>query len=315
MSAPMAGRSGRGEAAHPTHMAWVHALMGIGLGLFVLLAAFRSTSVELVSIWRASATYDYAWAVIPTLAYLLWHHRGRFSACSPTWSLVGIAAAGACGVTWFVADLANLGVGRQVAFIAAIPCLVLSAVGWRVFGRLAPFLTLLMLLVPSGDLLLPPLKALTVKFIVAAASLARIPYSLDGNVIVVGANRYVVIDDCAGLSYVLTMLFLGLTFGLLMYRSAWKVGLFALLGAGCGIAANGLRVISIVMFDWIQGTRMELSFHMYFQWVAFALALAVLIAVLIRVTPEPQETVNGEPSPVTTAPAGEASWRRSMRRF
>jgi len=202
---------------------------------------------------------------------------------------MGIVATATCGAAWLVFDLLNIGVGRQFALIAAIPCLVLSAVGARAFARLAPFLTLLALLVPSGDFLLPPLKTLTVNILAATAALARIPYSYDGQVIFVGANRYVIIDDCAGLPYLLTTLFLGLTFGLLMYRSAWKVGLFALFGVGCGILANGVRVVSIVMLDWVQGTRMELSSHVLFQWVGFAFAITAMVGVLMWLATEPEE--------------------------
>ncbi len=245
--------------------------------------------MELVSIWSTSTTYSYAWLVLPALAYLLWYHRQRLSADHPTWSLIGIAASATCGVAWLAFDLLNIGLGRQFAFVAAVPCLVLAAVGARVFARLAPFLTLLALLIPSGDLLLPTLKRLTVNILMAGAALAHIPHSHDGQVIFVGVNRYVVVDDCAGLPYVLTTLFLGLTFGLLMYRSAWKIGLFALLGVGCGIFANGVRVVSIVVLDWIQGTRMELSSHVLLQWVGFAFAIVIMVAVLIWLESEPEE--------------------------
>jgi exosortase len=288
-AAATARDDGRGDAAQQVRAGWANALLGIGLGLVVLVFAFQSTAMELVSIWSASTSYEYAWLVLPALAFLLWHHRQRFSADRPTWSLIGIAASAACGVAWLVFDLVNIGVGRQLALVAAIPCIVLSAVGVRVFARLAPSLTLLALLVPSGDFLLPPLKSLTVNIVAAAAALAHIPCSYDGQVIFVGANRYVIIDDCAGLPYLLTTLFLGLTFGLLMYRSAWKIGLFALLGIGCGIFANGVRVVSIVMLDWIQGTRMELSSHVLFQWVGFAFAITLMVAVLMSLASEPEE--------------------------
>jgi len=277
---------GDGEVARRARAAWMGALLGIGLGLVTLVVALRSTALELISIWAGSPTYGYAWLVVPALAYLLWHHRQRFFALRPTWSLAGIAACCACGVAWLASDLANIGLGRQAAFVAAIPSLALAAVGGRAFARLAPFLSLLVLLVPSGDLLLPPLKTLTVHIIAAGAALARIPYSFDGQVIFVGTNRYVVIDDCAGLPYVLTALFLGLTFGLLIYRSVWKIGLFALLGGACGIFANGVRVVSIVVIDWLQGTQMELSSHVLFQWIAFIFAIALLMFVLIRLRPE-----------------------------
>ena len=136
MSAPMAGRRGRGEAAHLTHIAWVHALMGMGLGLFVLLAAFRSTSVELVSIWRTSATYDYAWGrSFQRLAYLLCTSR-RFSACNPTRSLVALRG----GVCVYVArrDLANLAWVAKCVYRPIRPRAFRC--GWRVF-RGWPFLS------------------------------------------------------------------------------------------------------------------------------------------------------------------------------
>jgi len=255
----------------------------------VLIIAFQSTVVELVSIWSSSTSYSYAWLVFPALAYLLWHHRQRFIVDQPTWSFWGIAGAASCGVTWLVFDLLNIGFGRQFAFVAAIPCLVLAAVGRRVFARVAPSLALLALLIPSGDFLLPPLKFLTVNILMAAASLANIPHSHDGLVMLFGSNRYVVIDDCAGLPYVLTTTFLGLTFGLLMYRSTWRVGFFALLGIGCGILANGVRVISIAVLDWIDGTRMELSSHIAFQWAGFAFGIALMFVMLMFFPSEPEE--------------------------
>src|SRR5262249_3035666 len=168
-----------------------------------------------------------------------------------------------------------------------------TAVGSRILTRLMQFLILLVLLVPSDDFLLAPLKILTVNIVVAAAMIVGMPYSVDGSVIFIGANRYVVIDDCAGLPYVLTMLFLGLTFGLLVYRSAWKVGLFALMGIACGIFANSVRVVSIVILDRLQGTRLELPSHVFFQWMAFGLGIAVMVAVLMRVASDPQQAADG----------------------
>src|SRR5215470_11055346 len=123
------------DKANPADAAWAHALTGIGLGLALLLVAFRTTAMELVSIWNTNSTYGYAWLVVPTLIYLVWHHRRRFSSCRPTWSLVGIAGAGCCGIAWLASDLASIGLGRQFSFVAAIPCIVLAAVGSRIFTR------------------------------------------------------------------------------------------------------------------------------------------------------------------------------------
>ncbi len=107
--------------------------------------------------------------------------------------------------------------------------------------------------------------------------------------------------------YVLTTLFLGLTFGLLTYRSAWKIGLFALFGITCGIFANGLRVVSIVLLDWIQGTRAELSSHVLFQWVAFAFAITLMVAALMWLKSEPEE-----PAPLAQTGRGAHGGGRSL---
>lgn len=266
--------------------AWPWALAGVSLGLAALATTYRSTALEMIQLWRVNPTYGYAWAVVPSLAYLLWHHRSRFACVAPAPGIAGIFAGAACGVVWLIAHLANLAVGREAALVAATICLVLAATGWKVFRQLAPFLALLLLLVPAGDLLIPPLKWLTVHTLATASALAAIPHSIDGNVLYTGSNRYVVIDDCAGLPILLSSLFLALTFGLLVYRSVWKIALFALLGIACGIATNGLRVLSIVAVDWVQGTQMDLSSHAYFEWLALALALGVLFAVLAHVMPE-----------------------------
>src|SRR5438270_11311619 len=121
----------RGEAVQQVRAGWRNAFLGIGLGLVVLVVAFQSTAMQLVSIWSASTTYSYAWLVLPAVAYVLWHPRARFFADRPSWSPIGIAASAGCGVAWLVSDLLNIGVGREFALIAALPCLVLSAVGVR----------------------------------------------------------------------------------------------------------------------------------------------------------------------------------------
>src|SRR5437762_2720490 len=205
---------GHGEAAQQVRAGWTNALLGVGLGLVFLVFAFQSTAMQLVSIWSSSTTYSYAWLVLPAVAYILWHHRERFFADRPSWSPIGIAASAVCGVAWLVSDLLNIGVGRQFALVAALPCLVLSAVGARAF---------------------------------------------------------------------------------------------ALFGITCGIFANGLRVVSIVLLDWIQGTRAELSSHVLFQWVAFAFAITLMVAALMWLKSEPEE-----PAPMAQTGSGAHGGGRSL---
>ena len=72
----------------------------------------------------------------------------------------------------------------------------------RCVVRLLPVLALMFLMVPSGDVLRPVLRLLTVKSIVLFASLAGLPHSVDGYSIFIGKLHYFVVDACSGLAYV-----------------------------------------------------------------------------------------------------------------
>src|SRR5690606_14618596 len=116
--------------------------------------------------------------------------------------------------------------------------IAMASLGWKCYWRLFPILALLFLAIPCGDLLQPLLRTLTVRSIELVAALAQLPYTIDGFVVHVGAQRYIVVDECAGLSYVTMAVFLSYSFGLLLYRSFFKVAALALFGGFIGILAN-----------------------------------------------------------------------------
>ena len=137
---------------------WWPLLVAIALGFVAMLIAHSATVAETITTWNRSETYKFAWAVLPTLVYLLWHNRQRLAMLTPSPSASGIVAATACGALWIAGDLLNIAEGRQLALVAAICAVVLAAVGWSVFRALLPFLCLLVFLVPTGRFLLAPLK-------------------------------------------------------------------------------------------------------------------------------------------------------------
>ena len=295
-------RDPRAAAAPAGAEAWTGALIGIGAGLLVLLGAFGATALEIVEVWRSNAAYQHSWAILPTFGYLAWRQRAWIGAATPGWSLTGIGATIVCGGLWLAADLMNLAAGRQMALVAAVPGVVLAAVGWAAFRRLLPYLALLAMLAPAGDVLLPPLKQLTLASAGLLIPATGLPFRADGFAFVAGGLRYVVIDECAGLSYFLLALFIGWTFGLLLYRSFWRVAGFGLLGAGLAVMANNLRILGIVWVDRWRGTQMELSDHLYFQWVALALIVIGLMAAAARLRGDAAASHGRAPE----APAGAA---------
>lgn len=265
---------------------WVTVQTALGLGVLIILFLHADTVRQAVSVWNRSETYSMGWVVLPTLGYLLWHSRERISVRQPVGSIFGVMLAVLFSIAWLAADLMNIAEGRQLALIAILWAVVLAAVGWNAFVVLIPFLALLVFLVPSGGFLLAPLKHITVGFIGILGAIPGMPIATEGFAVYVDSQRYVVIDDCAGLPYLLLGLFLGLTLALLNFRTWWKIALLVVVGGALAILANGLRVVSIVAYDYLTGSELDFEGHVYFGWIANGIGFLVLFLLFSRLAPE-----------------------------
>jgi len=259
------------------------ALLGGIAGAILVCVAMWPTLLEMTTVWRTHEAYQYAWLVLPMVVYLLgWHHRSTGVPIRPQPDLTGIWVVIVAAACWGAASLTNIDVGRHFAFVLALQGVAMSTLGWRSYWKLFPTFGLLFLMVPSGDVLETPLRLLTVKAIESFAVVAHLPHSVEGYVIFIGANRYIVIDECSGLSFVTLGAFLGYCFGCLLYRSFSRIAALAAFGALLGIVSNVIRVNAIVLIDWIRGSQMELTSHGTIQWIALFATLGLLFYVLSR---------------------------------
>jgi exosortase len=270
------------------------ALLYGAIGAVLVLIAMGSTVVEMTAVWHAES-YQYAWLVLPMLVYVVgWHDESLRGALAPQPSATGVWVALGAGLCWGAASLVNLDVARQLALVVALHGVALATLGWRSYRRWFAALALLFFMVPCGDLLLPALRLLTLRSIELVTWIAQLPHVVDGFVISVGARRYIVIDECAGLSYVTLAAFLGYCFGLLLYGSFLRSAGLALAGALIGIASNVIRVNAIVLIDWARDSQLDLTAHGTLQWLMLLAALAVLLYLLARSRPAPGAVAAGE---------------------
>lgn len=284
-------------------MGWGGALMLLAVALAATFFTYATTVTEVTTVWRNSVNYQFCWVVMPVFLYLLWHRRRDFLDCAIGSSLWGIGA-GAMAVTlWLAADILNIAVGRQFALIAIVWALTLAALGTSVFRRALPLLALLLFMVPAGDFLITPLRHLTVNIIGAFATVSGLSFRTEGFAVFIETNRYVIIDDCAGLPYLLMAMFLSMVLALMIYRTWWKIALLTLFGGALAIVGNGIRVISIVTWDHLTGKQMELAGHVYFEWASMAVIFAILFVVFARLDKETH-------TPARDMPAGESALRR-----
>ncbi len=280
------------------------AIAGALIGCAVVIAVMWPTVATLMHTWLVSEPYQYAWLVVPMVVYLLgWHHRQSGVRLDPRPDFAGVGVVVAAAACWGAATLMNVDVGRQVALVLALQGVAMSTLGWRSYWRMFPTLALLFLMIPCGDLLQPALRTLTVHALDAFATVAGMPHRVDGYVIHIGAHRYVVVDECSGLAYVTLATFLGYCFGLLLYRSAWKVAGLALFGATLGVVCNVIRVDAIVLIDWLRDSQMDLTAHGTIQWVALLATLGVLFYVLDRLRPDPTHAAAASASSSPAPPA------------
>lgn len=256
------------------------ALLAGALACALVVVAMGSTVADMAATWANTEAYQFGWLVVPMAVYVIgWYDRAPLALRPDLSGLpVGVVAA----TCWGAATLMNLDVGRQFALVLAVQGIAMSTFGWRAYRQRLPAFALLFLMIPAGDLLQPVLRVLTLKSIELFAILSQVPHRIDGFVVYIGANRYIVADECSGLAYVNLAAFLGYCFGLLLYRSFPRVIGMALAGAAAGFASNVLRVNAIVLTDWWRGSQMDLAAHGAFQWIGLLAALGVLFVLLRR---------------------------------
>ena len=262
----------------------------IAVGLMALV--LWPTALTMLASWRDGEAYQHAWLVLPMFVYLMgWQARDDLLAATPRPDASGIALGVLAALCWCAGELMNVNLGRQFGLVLALQAVAMAAMGWRLYWRYFPMFALLFFMIPSGDVLLPLLRQLTMKEIEWFVSALGLPHQSTGFRLLLGQQRYVVVDACAGLSYVTLTTFLGYCFGLLLYRSFFKVVALAILGGVLGIFSNWLRVDAIVLIDQLRGTQMDLTAHGSIQWLALALTMALLLYVLTRLKHEKPATV------------------------
>jgi exosortase len=258
-------------------------MASLAVGLCVLMVASASTATDLARQWGQTHAYRYAWLVVPMLVYALgWHWRHAVLATCPRPCAAAIGVTAGAAVLWVAADLMNIDIGRQSALLMMVFGVVLAALGTEFIRRWAPALGLLVFLLPNADVLQPALRRATADGLYLTLQVLGLEVHREGLMLSVGANRYFVADGCSGLAYVTLLTFLGYAFGVLLYRSFWRVLALALTGGVLGVLSNLVRVNSIVLLDLWRGSQMDLTAHGYVQWTTLVLAIGLMLLLLAR---------------------------------
>jgi exosortase A len=256
---------------------WRLALPLIVGALVAVLAIHWLTVASIVAIWARSETFAHGFLIVPIVLVLIWQRRQALAALSPTPDALGLVLLGCAGVIWLVADAGEVLVVKQLALVGTIWATVIAILGREVAKTIMFPLGFLVLGVPMGEALIPPLMEWTANFTVTALQITGIPVFREGLFFTIPSGSWSIVEGCSGLRYLIASFTVGVLFAYLSYRRTWKRLLFAALSIAVPIVANGFRAYLIVMIAHLSSNRLAHGVdHFIYGWVFFGLVMLLL---------------------------------------
>lgn len=283
------------------------AMLGIVIGIALLtpFLVFFDTARSIVAIWNSSETFAHGYIILPISLWLIWKRRQTLVTMSPAPCWVAFSLLLICGFGWLLADLGDVQVVRQYAFVAMLPAVAIAMLGLRISGAMAFPLFFLLLAVPFGDVFIEPLINFTADFTVAALQATGIPVLRNGSSFEIPSGSWSVVEACSGVRYLISSVTLGCLYAYLTYTSRVRQILFVLLSIIVPIVANGLRAYMIVMIGHLSGMQLAVGVdHLIYGWLFFGLVMFLMFwlgsfwhedqkaALVISAENQPAETVS-----------------------
>jgi exosortase A len=245
--------------------------------VLAILATYRETAWSMVSTWERSDTFAHGFLIFPFSAYLIWTQRSRLSSLGLQPNPLALVALAIIGFCWLLAILGSVQVFEQVFLVVMIPAAVWAILGNQMVGALAFPLAYLLLAVPFGEALIPPLIDFTADFTVTALQLTGIPVYREGSFFTIPSGNWSVVEACSGLRYLIASFTLGTLYAYLTYRSLKRRLLFIALSVIVPILANGVRAYLIVMTGHLSDMSLAVGIdHLIYGWVFFGLVMLLL---------------------------------------
>lgn len=202
----------------------------------------------------------------------LWVEQRTFAAAVLGWSAVAVGAA-----------MYALGRSQQMFQLEAgsqlfvLPGIALALLGPKSTRRLWFVLAFLVFTVPLPgslmDSLLVPLKEAVSAFVTNVLFAAGLPIARDGVVIYIGPYQMFIADACSGLNQLVALAAIGvLSVHVAEYRSRLLGVLLLAAIVPVAIAANLLRVVTLVLATYFGGDDLGSRLHDYVGFAEIALA-------------------------------------------
>ena len=254
---------------------WEKAIGSVFAAVAILLYIYRDAAVYTVKTWIVNGTYTHGFLIFPISIWLIWRKRASLPDPSPDYR--GLIAMTGCALLWELGHQAGAIVVEQYSLVLMIIASVWTILGIGVFRRITFPMFFLLLAVPFGEALIPPMMNFTADFTVAALKLTGIPVYREGTFFSLPSGNWSVVEACSGLRYFVSSLTLGMLYAYLTYHSTWRRLLFVVISALTPIIANGMRAYMIVMIGHLSGMRLAVGVdHLIYGWLFFGVVMLLL---------------------------------------
>lgn len=259
---------------------WRLALPLTVLSVIALLVLYAPVVHLTWRIWVDNETYAHGVLIPMVTLWLLWRDRAQSAKLAPRPAWQGLPLLLLLGAAWELGHQSAALVVQQYALVGMLLAVVWTLLGTRVFRTHLFALLFLVLAVPFGDFLIPPMMDMTARFTVAALRLVGVPVFQEGNVLTLPTGTWSVVEACSGLRYFVASVTLGVLFAHLIYRSRWRQAVFVLASIIVPVVANEIRAFLIVMIGHLSNMRLATGIdHIIYGWLFFGLVMLILFKV------------------------------------
>jgi exosortase A len=259
---------------------WLRTVGVLLVALTGIVVLFYPTAESIVSIWQRSETFAHGFLIAPISLWLVWEKRHGLTRLVPRPAFLPTLLLLPLGSLWLLANLVDVLVVQQFAFVGMLIVAIWSILGHSVARYLAFPIGFLLFGVPVGEGLIYPMMNFTADFTVGMLKLTGIPVYREGTFFTIPSGRWSVVEACSGVRYLIASVTLGALFAYLTYTRWWKRGLFMLVAIVVPIIANGLRAYLIVMIGHLSDMKLAVGVdHLIYGWVFFGIVVTIMFVI------------------------------------
>src|SRR5206468_670743 len=222
--------------------------------------------------------------LIPLISlYMIWQKREelRNVQVKPATSW-GLSLATLAGFLLVVGDLGSIAILQEISLITMIVGLVLLLLGKAFLKTFSlPIAYLCFAFSIIGELFGPlhrPFQLLTAKMAVTFLQMLGFPALAGQHYIVLPGMTLEVVKGCSGVTYLVSIIAIGLPLAYLTLRTWWSRVTLILSAVVIGIIANWARVVLIAIWAYLGGDNLHGPFHifqgMFVAWAGYVMLFA-----------------------------------------